>query len=246
MGATSVLFSPHGETWSHAGWAFAKLEGETFKAVPFQGRLPYPERFEYTSFDPYNNFWYITNQGIARIDGEKIITYDPLEGPVSSVTLDERGRLFVLSNKKAAWFWENSWHSIPNDAALSPSYIGVFKVNPYTGELWYSSFGSLVHYVGKDVPVEQPTIPSAIILCENRPNPFNPETLISYTIPEAGRVSVTIYNAAGQKITELARGFHSAGTHTVTWNARGCASGVYFCTVREGKAAKTRKMLLMR
>ncbi len=80
----------------------------------------------------------------------------------------------------------------------------------------------------------------------NYPNPFNPFTTIAYTLPASGAVSLTVFDITGQKVAELARGNQSAGAHTVVWNAKGFASGVYFCTLRAGKAVETRKLLLVR
>lgn len=86
----------------------------------------------------------------------------------------------------------------------------------------------------------------AFVLGQAWPNPFNPTTTISFSLPEPGNISLIVYDVTGRKVTELARGFHSAGMHAVTWNARDCASGVYFCTLRAGDRTETRKMLLMR
>ena len=80
----------------------------------------------------------------------------------------------------------------------------------------------------------------------NTPNPFNPSTTISFTLPQSGLVSLTVYDITGRKVAELARGFRSAGRHTLVWDASGCASGVYFCTLKAGNEVETRKMLLVR
>ena len=78
--------------------------------------------------------------------------------------------------------------------------------------------------------------PKAVILdfklYQNYPNPFNPSTLIRYDIPADAQVSIDIYNAIGQKITNLFNGRKSMGRHEITWNAQPLSSGVYFMTIK--------------
>ncbi|MBT4484406.1 MAG: T9SS type A sorting domain-containing protein [Candidatus Latescibacteria bacterium] len=81
---------------------------------------------------------------------------------------------------------------------------------------------------------------------QNVPNPFNPTSTISFTIPEAGHTVVEIYNLAGQKVAALVDGRLDAGSHTVTWDAAGFPSGIYFYNVKSGINTKSMKMLLMR
>ena len=65
------------------------------------------------------------------------------------------------------------------------------------------------------------------------PNPFNPETTISYSLKEDSKVSISIYNLKGQKVRSLVNGQIQAGYHTITWNGkdesgRNVSSGIYF------------------
>ena len=98
-----------------------------------------------------------------------------------------------------------------------------------------------------DATVPVADVPPRVLgLLPNSPNPFNPSTTISFTLPAPENISLSIYDVTGRKVTELERGFFAVGEHTVVWNASGCASGVYFCVLRAGNAVETRKMLLMR
>ena len=84
--------------------------------------------------------------------------------------------------------------------------------------------------------VSRTVVPPGIELTPAYPNPFNPITTISYTIPAALNgvdINLSIYNVTGQLVTELVNGVQPAGQHAVTWNAlngagQGVASGVYF------------------
>ena len=80
------------------------------------------------------------------------------------------------------------------------------------------------------------------------PNPFNPVTTISFDLSrsEYDNAEVIIYNAKGQKVTTLPVDIPGTGT-SVSWNAEGHSSGVYFVKlVTDGKAAATKKMLLLK
>ncbi len=88
--------------------------------------------------------------------------------------------------------------------------------------------------------------PERFALLQNTPNPFNPSTTLSFTLPRAEQISLTVYDITGRRVAEIARGFYPAGMHSTVWDARECASGVYFCTLRAGKAVETRKILLAR
>ena len=84
------------------------------------------------------------------------------------------------------------------------------------------------------------------VLLNNFPNPFNPTTNISYTIPKSGRVSLKIYDILGKEVSTLVDEQQEPGTHTVTWNAQNLASGAYFYRLVAGDYVKARKMMLVK
>ncbi len=99
-------------------------------------------------------------------------------------------------------------------------------------------------------------LPARFALFQNIPNPFNPETLIRYDLPRAGKVILAIYNLTGQRIKTLEEGEKPAGRYSALWNGtderqRNVASGIYFYRF-EAQANKgesfvaTKKMSLMR
>jgi flagellar hook assembly protein FlgD len=84
----------------------------------------------------------------------------------------------------------------------------------------------------------------------NYPNPFNPETSISYDLKEAAPVRLDIYNLKGQLVRTLVDDNQSAGRYRIVFNARDSkgsplASGVYLYRLRAGDYTSTRKMMLM-
>ena len=74
--------------------------------------------------------------------------------------------------------------------------------------------------------------PSKAQLHPNYPNPFNPSTLIRYTLPEVSSVRLEIFNIQGQRVAELVNGSRHAGDHTAMFSAAGLASGVYIARLQ--------------
>ena len=88
--------------------------------------------------------------------------------------------------------------------------------------------------------------PSAFAVAQNVPNPFNPSTTISFTLAKAGKTTVEVFNAGGQKVDTILNAYLGAGAHSVTWNAVKYSAGVYFYTVKTGDFSKTMKMTLLK
>ena len=93
---------------------------------------------------------------------------------------------------------------------------------------------------------KQQSIPMTYNLEQNYPNPFNPSTTIKFSLPEAGNVSLTIYNTLGQKVEELVNTNLEAGWYNYQWNAGSIASGIYIYELRTDKFVSTKKMILMK
>jgi hypothetical protein len=100
-------------------------------------------------------------------------------------------------------------------------------------------------------PVLQESKASEFRLEKNFPNPFNPETVLKFNLPEASHVSLNVYNILGQVVRTLVNEELPAGIHSVTWDGKNgqgsdVASGVYFYRIKAGNFASVRKMTLMR
>jgi hypothetical protein len=83
-------------------------------------------------------------------------------------------------------------------------------------------------------------------LTENYPNPFNPSTTFSFSIPKAGIVKLSIYDIQGKAMAVLVNGFTKAGLYKVDFNASGLSSGVYFYRLETEEYTAARKMLLVK
>jgi hypothetical protein len=90
------------------------------------------------------------------------------------------------------------------------------------------------------------SLPMAYALHPNWPNPFNSTTMIRYDVPQAGQLSLTIYNLLGQRVATPFDGRQLAGTYTVAWDAANLPSGLYFCRMDAAGFAQTKKMMLVK
>jgi hypothetical protein len=95
------------------------------------------------------------------------------------------------------------------------------------------------------------TLPTDFTLQQNYPNPFNPETRIEFSLPNAGEISLVVYDVLGRSVRTLASGSYPAGNHAVRWDSRDnsgqtVASGVYFYRLESSGKATTRKMMLVK
>jgi hypothetical protein len=107
---------------------------------------------------------------------------------------------------------------------------------------------------GPDVSVEEMVefvsqIP--IKFLKNYPNPFNPETTISFEISESGKTEVEIFNVKGQKVKTLLNENLEFGSHSIVWDGRNdkgeqVSSGMYFYRISVNGNQKTSKMLMLK
>ncbi|MEJ2637350.1 MAG: FlgD immunoglobulin-like domain containing protein, partial [Calditrichia bacterium] len=88
-------------------------------------------------------------------------------------------------------------------------------------------------------------------LLQNYPNPANPSTAISFTVPCRCRVTISLYNVLGREIRRLADGAFGPGKHTVLWDGlddsgQAVSGGIYFYRMRSGDFATVRKALMLK
>jgi hypothetical protein len=83
-------------------------------------------------------------------------------------------------------------------------------------------------------------------LSANYPNPFNPTTSFSYSLKEAGFVTLTVYDIAGRAVAELVKDNRSAGTYAVTFDGSNLPSGIYYYRLQVNDFSATHKMVLLK
>ncbi len=85
-----------------------------------------------------------------------------------------------------------------------------------------------------------------VTLSAAKPNPFNPVTKITYALPSALRVRLSVYDAFGRAISHLANGPEAPGEHELLWDATAFPSGVYFLQLEAGGRVKTQRLALIK
>ncbi len=107
-----------------------------------------------------------------------------------------------------------------------------------------------ISYVEHDYKEEE--APEAYsFACKNYPNPFNPTTTISYSLPEESNVCIEVYNIKGQKVKQLVNEHKESGHHTIKWNGtdennKSVSSGVYFYKIKTKKSSLINKMIMLK
>lgn len=137
---------------------------------------------------------------------------------------------------------------------LSIPFKDYLVLNHMTGEFEPSVIisGRQVYSAIKFGDQEEPeNIISRPILNGNYPNPFNPTTTISFSLPSEQKIELTIYNIKVQKVKTLYSGTADEGEHTVIWegkdtNNKLVSSGIYFYKLKTNNKELTRKMLMMK
>jgi len=89
-------------------------------------------------------------------------------------------------------------------------------------------------------------VPEEYELFQNYPNPFNPETKIEYQIPTISHVTIKVFDLLGREVVTLVNDEKPAGKYSVTWDASGLASGVYFYRFKSGGFSETKRLILLK
>ncbi|NQU67299.1 MAG: T9SS type A sorting domain-containing protein [Candidatus Marinimicrobia bacterium] len=156
--------------------------------------------------------------------------------------------------------WQGEYTSIPvmgdNGTELSAGYcqagdIPSFKLmKDFTGEVinlngniqtWESNGLYLTGLLD-----EAAFVPASFVLNEVYPNPFNPTTTISYSIPAQAEVQVMVFDIMGRQVAVLANEVQSEGAHFVTFDASGYSSGMYFVKLISNGEILSQKIMLMK
>ncbi|HQI75815.1 MAG TPA: FlgD immunoglobulin-like domain containing protein, partial [Candidatus Latescibacteria bacterium] len=99
--------------------------------------------------------------------------------------------------------------------------------------------------------VAAPPSSRAFYLDQNTPNPFNPSTTLRFGLPDAGHVTLAVYDVNGRLVRNLAGRIFLSGQHDVVWdgcdnNGRAVASGVYLVRLTAREGVLTRRVTLLR
>ena len=139
-------------------------------------------------------------------------------------------------------------------AQASARYVRIYCIKRGT-QYGYSLYEIGIYNSSNVSSIEQQSnsfkLPSEFILNNNYPNPFNPSTVISCEIPEAGNVKLEIYNSLGELINTLSDSYLNQGKYKFTWNGKNSSgnfvtSGIYFYRMSACGLTLVKKMILLK
>lgn len=149
--------------------------------------------------------------------------------------------VFLTKNNGATWTAPNE--GLPNVVVSDLDYRSgddmVFAATHGRG-MFKASFSELTGLKAKEA------IPQEYVLTQNYPNPFNPSTKISFYLPAAEEVNLTVYDALGREVKQLVNDKLTSGKHEIEFNAAGLASGMYIYRINAGSFRASKKMILLK
>jgi hypothetical protein len=214
-----------------------------------------------TYFNRYPQTWKYENNFMERVE----FTDAPPPDPVVAYTAYRRACGFCETGVPEFWADRNGIGENPDTwgpATDEYEFSYNTSANAYTagdkgfplGDLnWWPELKKLWE-AGGTVGVEDNVnnIPIDFVLEQNHPNPFNPSTKISYTVPRLTNVSLTVFNILGQEVATLVNNqVQNAGKYSATWNGKDfsgntVSSGIYMYQLNADNILISKKMLLMK
>lgn len=151
------------------------------------------------------------------------------------------GGVFVSMNHGGSWRAVNEGltYLIVNALAISNSTL---FAGTSGGGLWKRPVSQMI----TGVNVNEHAVPERFSLFQNYPNPFNPSTVISYQLPVDGLMTLKVYDVLGREVQTLVNERQNAGNYSVTFNASGLPSGIYFYRLQAGTYSETKNLLLLK
>jgi hypothetical protein len=136
------------------------------------------------------------------------------------------------------------------DASVIDSIIIIWPsgTTDRVGQTAVNQFITIKEGVGvvTDARDNNPPAVTGYRLTGNYPNPFNPATMIRYSLPAESFVSIKVYNITGEEITTLVNELQTAGEYQITFDGKNLASGVYLLRMNAGEFSSTIKMNLLK
>ena len=217
---------------------------------------------DYSTSQNGNKILFNDGNGIFNISGQAL-GYKKSEGACLG-DIDNDGDLdviTVIAGNGPDEVWLNDNYGVFTNSGLNlniaASYVvelgdldGDNDLDAYVG--CYGANKVLFNITNQNTEVKTGNlVPSKIKLEQNYPNPFNPTTVISYKLPVAGNVKLSIYNLLGQKVKTLIDTYQNAGEHSIVWDGMNDSfnpvpSGVYIYKMEANGNGLPKKMILIK
>ncbi|MFO8029026.1 MAG: family 16 glycosylhydrolase [Cyclonatronaceae bacterium] len=169
--------------------------------------------------------------------------------------------------ERITWYVDDNFYYFVTPAHLSPEHWPFdqkfhFLLNVAVGGTWPGSPDATTEFpqemivdwirVYQDAELtssefdDPQNVPSRFTLHQNHPNPFNPTTNISFDLPEAGHITIGVYDMLGRQVAVPANGDFQAGSHTISFDASNLSSGTYIYRMVTDSYQDSRTMQLIK
>ncbi len=180
--------------------------------------------------------WTAVNSGLTNLYISSFAVYG------SNVFVGTQGGIFVTADNGTNWTSVSTGLSGSTSiGALEIMGTTLFAGTGGTG-VWRRPLAEMISIPKQDAS----TAPAALRLEQNFPNPFNPSTTISYSLPSDAAVQLRVFDALGREVAVLVNEMKSVGSHNVQFNAGGLNSGLYLYRLEANGAVLGGKMTLMK
>ncbi len=176
-----------------------------------------------------------SSAGLA-LSGVLVTVFNSNNQAVASAVTDASGSFTILGIAQGSY-------TVTASLATYSSQQQTAAYNPNSGSTTVQNFTMPSSITAVSNPPAG-NLPTMYKLDNNYPNPFNPSTVIGFTIPMTTHVRLDIYNILGQRIAELVNSNMAAGHYQVSFNASGFASGVYLYRLSTNNFTSVKKMIL--
>lgn len=179
--------------------------------------------------------WTPLNSGLTELYINKLFS----DGEnVFAATLN--GGVFYFNANSNSWTAVNEGLTDTNIVSISGNNKYIFAGTP-NGRIWKRPINEII----TDIQTHE-SIVNQFQLHQNFPNPFNPVTLIKFSINKSSHTKLIIFDASGKKAATLVDENLASGSYSVQWDAGDFASGVYFAALHSGNFLQMKKMILVR
>jgi len=189
---------------------------------------------------------YVWDVAGDSITNKRLFYSVPASGYVDGMKIDPKGNIYC-SGPNGVWIISPAGVYLDKIAMETPSNCNWGDADRKT--LYITAGSSLYRIrlaVSTGVRDHGSLLPGSLKLYPNYPNPFNPETLISYQLAVNSMVTLNVYDPLGREVAMLVHEERPAGTYSIRWDASGFSSGTYFYRLTSGNVVETKKMILLR
>jgi ligand-binding sensor domain-containing protein len=249
----SVAVDTKGIVWVGTYSGLSRFDGSSWKTYTLYGLMDIDVHA--ITFDNQGSVWVGTHGGVTRFDGSSWKNYMYTEGIfsgwVQAIAVDRNGVIWFGTNEGVSRFDGFSWKRYTTSDGLLDNLVNTIAFDDHNA-IWLGTSEG-VSKLEEQIPasVSEPNSPQSLSIQGVYPNPFNPSTTITFSLPRASRAEISVYSITGQKIRTLASGQFAPGTHSIQWDGRNeswlpVASGIYLAVVQAGSTRAVHRMLLMR